>query len=165
MKNKKIVTILAFVLVAVVFAAVGAYAATTLGSQNDPLVTLSYLNERLYPDLLAKISDEADQAAEKVLQEINNGSGSGTETYAVVTLYRGQKLVGEVGCELLLRIGTASVSAVDSPGLVDLTDAKSLNDGASLTANHLYMVTIAGGGIKATSDTVKVVVRGGYTIA
>ena len=164
MKNKRVVTILAFVLVAVVFAAVGAYAASTLGTQNDPLVTLSYLNERLYPDLLDKITSEADRAAEKVLQEMNNGGGSGTETYAVVTLSNGQKLVGEVGCEILLRIGTASVSAVDNPGLVDLTDAKSLNDGAKLTANHLYMVTIAGGGIKATANTVKVVVRGGYTI-
>lgn len=165
MNNKKIVTILAFVLVAVVFAAVGAYAATTLGTQNDPLVTLSYLNERLYPSLLTKISNEADQAATKVLQEMKNNSGGGTETYAVVTLYKGQKLVGEVGCEVLLRIGSATVSAVDNPGLVDLTDAKSLNNGASLAANHLYMVTIAGGGIKATADTVKVVVRGGYTIA
>ena len=162
MKKKRTIMILAFALVAVVFAGVGAYAASTLGSRDDPLVTLSYLNERLYPELVSKISEEADKAAAEVRQSL--GSGSGTETYAVVTLTKGKKLVGEVGCEILLRIGTATVSCVDNPGLIDTTDGSALNNGTSLTKNHLYMVTIAGGGITAGSDTVKVVVRGGYTI-
>ena len=164
MKNKKLVTILAFVLVAVVFAGIGAYAATTLGTQNDPLVTLSYLNERLYPELVSKISDEADKAAAEVAQALENGAGGGAESYTVVTLSQGQRLVGGVGCEILLRIGSATVSASDSPGLVDVTSASSLNDGSSLTANHLYMVTIEGNGIKAAAATVKVLVRGSYTI-
>lgn len=164
MKNKKLVTILAFVLVAVVFAGIGAYAATTLGTQNDPLVTLSYLNERLYPELVSKISDEADKAAAEVAQALENAAGGGAESYAVVTLSQGQRLVGGVGCEILLRIGSATVSASDSPGLVDVTSASSLNDGSSLTANHLYMVTIEGNGIKAAAATVKVLVRGSYTI-
>ena len=167
MKNKKLVTILAFVLVAVVFAGVGAYAATTLGSKNDPLVTLSYLNEKLYPELVSKISDEADAAAAEVTKALQQAAAQGgsAETYAVVTLSNGQRLVGSVGCEIMLRIGTASVSAADNPGLVDTSSASSLNDGAALTANHLYMVTIAGNGIKATAATVKVLVRGDYTIS
>lgn len=164
MRNKRLATVLAFVVVAVVFAAVGAYAATTLGSQNDPLVTLSYVNEKLYPELLTKISDEADKAAADVLQAMESNAAGGVETYSVVTLSKGQKLIGDVGCEILLRIGTAVVSAKDNPGLVNLTDATTLNNGTALKANNLYMVTIAGGGIQATAATVKVVVRGGYSI-
>ena len=161
MKKNKLVLILAFVLVAVVFAGIGAYAASTLGTQSDPLVTLSYVNERLYPQLVDKISEEADKAAEEVRQSVKQGAN--TDTYSVVSLTSGQALIGQVGCELLLRIGSATVSASDSPGLVDATDASSLNNGSALRQNHLYMVTIGGNGIKATS-AVKVIVRGDYTI-
>ncbi len=162
MKNNRLVLILAFVLVAVVFAGVGAYAASTLGTQSDPLVTLSYVNERLYPQLVDKISEEADRAAEEVRQSVSQSGGS-TDTYSVVSLSSGQKLLGQVGCEILLRIGSAAVSAADTPGLVDMTDASSLNNGSALKQNHLYMVTIGGNGIKATS-AVKVIVRGDYSI-
>ena len=34
-----------------------------------------------------------------------------------------------------------------------------------LAANHLYMMTIEGRGVKAGSDTTKLLVRGSYTIA
>ena len=162
MKNNRLVLILAFVLVAVVFAGVGAYAASTLGTQSDPLVTLSYVNERLYPQLVDKISEEADRAAEEVRQSVSQSGGS-TDTYSVVSLSSGQKLLGQVGCEILLRIGSAAVSAADTPGLIDMTDASSLNNGSALKQNHLYMVTIGGNGIKATS-AVKVIVRGDYSI-
>jgi len=162
MKSKKTVLILAFILVAVVFAGVGAYAASTLGTQSDPLVTLSYVNERLYPQLVDKISEEADRAAAQVRRDVSQTAGS-TDTYAVVSLANGQTLTGQVGCELLLRIGSVNVSASDSPGLVDMTDASSINNSAALKQNHLYMVTIAGNGVKATSAA-KLIVRGDYTI-
>ncbi len=162
MKNKKLFFVLAFVLVAVVFAGVGAYAASTLGSQSDPLVTLSYLNERLYPQLVDKISEEADRAAEEMRQSVAGGAGS-TETYAVVSLSAGQTLTGKVGCEILLRVGSAQVSAPESPGLVDTTDASSINNGTALKTNHLYLVTIGGNGVKATSAA-KMLVRGDYSV-
>ena len=37
--------------------------------------------------------------------------------------------------------------------------------GGALAANHLYMMTIEGRGVKAGSDTTKLLVRGSYTIA
>ena len=161
MKKNRLVTLMIFVLVAVIFAGVGAYAASTIGSQNDPLVTLSYLNERLYPQLLTKISDEADKMTSELKGSIKSG---GVDSYTVVSLSKGQKLVGSVGCEVLLRVGSATVVAKDNPGLVDTTGGSALNAGAALTKNHLYMVTIEGGGIQA-ADSVKVVVRGTYSIA
>ena len=90
------------------------------------------------------------------------GAGS-TDTYAVVSLSAGQTLSGQVGCEILLRVGSAQVSASESPGLVDTTDASSLSNGSALKANHLYLVSIGGNGIKATSAA-KVIVRGDYSI-
>lgn len=156
MKNKKLITILSIALAVVIIAGVSAYAATTFGTSSDPLITLSYLEKTLTPQLLEQFGDELEAAL------VANG---GTDTYSVVTLTSGQTLTGAVGCEIMLRIGSASVSASDSPGLVDTTDASSLNNGSALKTNHLYMVTIAGNGIKATAATVKVIVRGSYTIA
>ena len=156
MKNKKLITILSIALAVVIIAGVSAYAATSFGTSADPLITLSYLEKTLTPQLLEQFGDELEAAL---------AANGGTDTYSVVTLTNGQTLTGAVGCEIMLRIGSASVSASDSPGLVDTTDASSLNNGSALKANHLYMVTIAGNGIKATAATVKVIVRGSYTIA
>ena len=55
------------------------------------------------------------------------------------------------------------MKAAESPGLVDTTDASSLNNGSALKANHLYLVSIGGNGITATSAA-KVIVRGDYSI-
>ena len=54
--------------------------------------------------------------------------------------------------------------ASDTPGLVDTSSTENLNNGEALVKNHLYMVTINGHGIRA-SGTVKIVVRGEYTIS
>ena len=70
----------------------------------------------------------------------------------------------EVGCEVLLRVGTATVKAGDSPALIDLSSAGTIENGAALTKNHLYLSTIAGCTITA-SGTVKVLVRGGYALS
>ena len=82
----------------------------------------------------------------------------------VETLEAGQTLICRRGAELLLRIGSAKVVAEYNPGLVDTGSADSLNDGDALAENHLYLVTINGNGVRAV-DTVKIVVRGEYTIS
>ena len=154
-KNKKLTIILSVILAVAVIAGVSAYAASVYGTSSDPLITLSYLNETLTPKLLEQFKAELDSA----VNELNAGS-----SFNVVTLTRDQVLTGGVGCEIMLRVGTAVCSATDSPGLVDTTGGSTLDNGGSLMKNHLYMVTIAGGGIKATADTVKVLVRGSYTV-
>ena len=40
-----------------------------------------------------------------------------------------------------------------------------MNSGASLTKNHLYMATIPDRTLKATASDVKLLVRGGWSIA
>ena len=155
-KNKKLTVILAVILAVAVIAGVSVYAASVYGTSSDPLITLSYLNDTLTPKLMEQFKTELNSAVE----ELNTGSN-----YSVVTLSKGQVLTGGVGCEVMLRVGTATCSATDSPGLVDTTGGTTLDNGGSLVKNHLYMVTIAGGGVKATATTVKVLVRGTYSIA
>lgn len=137
----------------------GVYAATSYGSQSDPLITKSYLDQVLTPDMEERFQAELDAALSAF-----EGQASGDE-FTVLTLTQGQKLTCGVGCEIMLRIGTAKATGADYPVLVDTTNADSVSDGTALTVNHLYMVTIKGNGITATAATVKVLVKGDYTVS
>jgi hypothetical protein len=159
MKNKKLIMILSVALALVLIAGVSAYAATNYGSSSDPLITLSYLNDTFTPSIVSKFQTQIDTAL------AGQTGGATATTYKVVTLSKGQKLTGSVGCEIMLRVGSASAQGSDTPCLVDTTGGTSLSSGSALTANHLYMVTIANNGITATAATVKVLVRGSYTIS
>jgi len=142
--------------------------AAEVGSEGDPLVTLSYLEEVFMEEVLGKVDEKIDERNRDIAQEIGGqvGAGSATsETFTVVTMANGQTLTGDIGCEVMLRVGTASCVAPSSPGLIDETTAGILNNGGKLEKNHLYMMTIEGRGVLATAETTKLLVRGSYTIA
>lgn len=157
----------------VCFLFTAAYAANAApGGQTDPLVTLSYLNgtyTRQVKDLVDQTVTARKAEMEQSLKSILAGQGgastpSAGSVFTVVTLSQGQSLVGDVGCEVMLRVGTAACGAADSVGLIDTTSGGVLGPGAALSQNHLYMVTISPRLVTATSATVKVLARGPYTI-
>jgi hypothetical protein len=143
--------------------------AVEVGSSDDPLVTLSYLEEVFLKEVLNKVDKEIDQRNKDIVKELG-GQVTGTEggsvsTFTVVTLTNGQVLTGDIGCEVMLRVGSAVCVAPSAPGLINETDGKVLNNGGALVTNHLYMMTVEGRGVHATAATTKVLVRGTYTIA
>ena len=140
--------------------------AAEVGSEGDPLVTLSYLNDTFLNTILTKVDQKIAARNSQIAQELGGQSASGTAlTFTVVTLSKGQVLTGDIGCEVMLRVGTASCVSPSSPGLIDESSASTLNNGGALVQNHLYMMTIEGRGVKATAATTKLLVRGTYTIA
>ena len=165
MKTWKIV--LAAACVCFLFTA--AYAAAA-GGADDPLVTLSYLDGPFMERVRALIDETLDgrkEEMEQLLAEVleqHEGEIAGGNVFKVVTLSRGETLVGDVGCEVMLRIGTAKCGSAESVGLIDTTDGTVLEDKEALVTNHLYMVTISTRSVTATSNTAKVLVRGPYTI-
>ena len=153
------------------------------GTSSDPLVTLSYLNEKFLPQVLSKVDQKAaarekelsGRLAEQIRTDVAEferkyGASAGTpaggtaETFAVVTLDKGRTLICDTGCEVMLRIGSASCVASSNPGLVDETAGTTIANGGALQKNHLCMATIAGSGVKAGADGTKLLVRGGYTL-
>ena len=82
----------------------------------------------------------------------------------MVTIPAGKTLTGDIGCEVMLRVGSASCVSPSSPGLIDETTGGTLENGKALVKNHLYMMTIEGRGVKAGGSAVKVLVRGSYTV-
>lgn len=156
-------------------------AALAAGSSDDPLVSLGYLN-KIFAPTVYEMMDQAvqdneaalkaglDQAIDEWDKKLQGGQDStpsqdgDSASFQVVTLSMGQTLTGEVGCEVMLRIGTAVCVTDYAPGLIDTTDGTTLNDGGDLQTNHLYMVTIPTRGVTATADVVKVLARGSYTV-
>ena len=159
-----------------------ALAAGQQGTQSDPLVTLSYLNQKATPAILAQVDAKVDAREAELKQQLadvtaeyekqvqaslaNAGSTDtpeGGAVYEVVELAAGQTLTGGAACEFLLRSGTAVCVSDSAPGLVDMTAGATLAGGGTLTANHLYLGTIEGRGVKATT-AVTLMVRGAYQI-
>lgn len=171
MKNRWALRLTALMLVSCL-AMSGVSLAVEPGSASDPLVTLSYLNDVFLGQIMTKVDQKIAARNSQMLQQSGGAGGvsgaaggvSGAE-FTVVTLSTGQVLTGDIGCEVMLRVGTASCVSPSSPGLIDETTAGTLNNGGALTANHLYMMTIEGRGVKAGSGTTKLLVRGSYTVS
>ena len=180
MKKRKLRTALCVMLVGTVLAAFVAIAAEA-GSQGDPLVTLSYLNDTFLGQLLGKVDSKIgeqnqtirqeleqriDQAEQEILGQVTGtGTVSGTTaSYHEVTVSDGQTLYGSAGCEVMLRSASASCvsEGKSTPGLVDISGGGTINHGSALKENHLYTMT-ADRGVKA-SGAVTLLVRGSYTI-
>lgn len=155
MKKRKIKMIVCALLAVCAAAGITAYAAYNYGTKDDPLITKSYLDEVLTPELMAEFNAQLDA----------HGSTSEEGTFKVVTLNRGKTIKCQVGCEVMLRIGTAYASGSDSPALVDTTSGTTLENGAALEKNHLYMATIEGNGLTSSADGSKVLVSGEYTVS
>lgn len=152
-------------------------AALAAGGEEDPLITLSYLTKTATPEILEQVEEQADERQEELLKRFNvaieaykeeraqeSENMTGSASYTVVTLAKGQVLSLGVGCEVMLRVGSATVSSGTSPALIDITSGGSLNNGGGLVTNHLYMATIADRSLTATADTVKILIRGQYSI-
>ena len=143
--------------------------AAEAGSSQDPLVTLSYLNDTFLGQIMEKVDAKIAQRNSQIVQELGGQTSIGgtttASTFTVVTLSSGQTLTGDIGCEVMLRVGTATCVAPSTPGLIDESAGSTLSNGGSLVQNHLYMMTVEGRGVKATAATTKLLVRGSYTIA
>ena len=161
MKNKWALRLAALMLISCL-AMTGVSLAVEPGSASDPLVTLSYLNETFLGQIMTQVDQKIAARNSQLLQQ---SGGTGSAEFTVVTLSKGQTLTGGIGCEVMLRIGSASCVSPSNPGLIDETTAAALNNGGALAVNHLYMMTIEGRGVKAGAATTKLLVRGTYTIA
>ncbi len=204
MKSRKWTLSLAALLLVVLMSTCYLAITAEYGSKDDPLVTLSYINDVLAPEATAKIDAIFDEKASEfdslisskmssiqseidqkvaqsasstpsdalvqavkaaVLEELGGSapSGQSSSSWKVIKLEKGRSLTAEVGCEILLRIGSSQCVASGSPGLINLSSGTDLSNGGSLSINNLYIVTIQGRGIRATSDAT-LLINGTYTI-
>ncbi len=167
-KNRWVLRLVSLLAISCVLSTTVSLAAEA-GSTGDPLVTLSYLNETFLGNILSAVDQKIAARNSQIVQQlggsVSTGATSTASTFTVVTLSNGQTLTGQIGCEVMLRVGSAVCVSSSAPGLIDETAASTLNNGGGLVQNHLYMMTIENRGVKATAATTKLLVRGSYTIA
>ncbi len=153
---RKLRTIAGIAVAVLLLGGVAAAAATTYGTESDPLVTLSYLNDVLKPELEQKYDRQTKDtlaAVEAKAEAVQSGA------YQSVTVKAGQTMTCSAGCDFLVRSGSAYVSA----GVLNVTAGTACAKNDWLLAHNLYLAPEAGMTVTATGDTL-LMVRGGYEI-
>lgn len=139
---------------AAVVMVMGSVYAADAGSEADPLVSKSYVDDKI----------------EQVLAKIGSGStSSGTATvsgttFVPVNVAVGKTIIGGEGTEMILRAGKAGVVISGSEGISDVTTGQTLYNGHNATLNHLNIISRDDGrGFKVTENA-WFLVKGEYTI-
>ncbi len=131
-------------IIAIVLALAAILTVTALASGDDPVISLSYLNEIFMPKVEKKINE--------------------TAVFTVVNVDKGDTFLAGAGCEFILRGGEATVIASKSGGLSDTTDGVDLTQDSLVPANHLLIVPRDDGrGFDAVTDVI-IMVKGTYEI-
>ncbi len=163
---------------AVTSAATLAVPAYATGSKADPLVTKSYIEQKLIPQIMdlaaTKVSAAFGAIFQKTLSRLNlfGANSANLATLAEnaaqsrlrsgqLTLKTGDTLTGSPGTLVTLISGTCA--AAGKP-VIDITDGVEIAAGAQLKIRHRFMLTeVAGSGVRAVSDAV-LTVEGGSTL-
>ena len=125
---------IALTALAAIFVA-GSYAAQP-GTQEDPLITKSYVESVIYPEM----------------------------KFRIVEIEAGKSVVCSAGTEIILRMGTCSVIGTQKGGVSDVTMGYDLPNGTNVQGNHLLIVPLDDGrGVKASTNCL-LMIKGSYTL-
>lgn len=128
------------------------------GGTDDPVVSKSYIVDKVVPELKAYVDEKLGLAA------ADETVTSRPSSFIVVSMTEGQRIIGEAGTELILRMGNGTIIATQKGGLADTTAGYDLASGTAMPSNHLLIIPVADGrGFEAKTD-VLVMVRGGYKL-
>ena len=130
------------------------------GSDEDPIVTLSYVEQRI-----EQLKFYVDQKASSSQPSQYEGDVSRGNSIDIVYLKTGERLIADGGTEIILRGGTAV--AIDSPsgGLVNVTAGKDIQRDQTIFPNNLHIVPKSDGrGVKALDDHVILMIRGSHRV-
>ena len=110
--------------------------ATQPGTEEDPLVTKSYVESVLYPQIKFK----------------------------VVEVPAGKSVLCSAGTEMILRMGSCNIIGTQKGGVSDVTMGYDLVNGTAVQGNHLLIVPLDDGrGVKTSTDCL-IMIKGNYTI-
>lgn len=165
--NKKLKAIAAVALLSVT----SLHAADSkIGTESDPLVTKSYVDQKVASALSGSSKDlEARLAAQEELmsnlsQELEALKEQGSSSFEIVTVPAGSIIYGKQGSEMIVRSGEGSIIASTVGGVQDVTDGVDLSGGVKAPKNNLLIIPREDGRGIIASKTMVVMVRGGYTI-
>jgi len=176
---KKVKRVHILVAAAVIFFALFqfVYAAGGPGTEDDPVVLQSYVDQQvmvlnqeihnLKAQLLA--SQQEIEKLNSVIEGLSEADVMGG-TFKVIEAKKGQRLIAGEGTELVLRWGSATaISGINGDGWADVSSGKGpesdLKDGRNIPINHLLISSRNDGrGIVITSEKAYILVKGNYEL-
>ncbi len=188
---KKITKIWTCILLAAAFAIFALCAlAASYSSAEDPLISLSYINEVLLPQIgdmienavsgkdvtlpevtAPPVTTEAPATTEAPEVTYPAGTVNTGSRFETVNLKKGQTLYASVSsCEVIVRSGNTKVVSPftvknEEQGVSDTTDGKELLNGADIPKNHTIIIPRDDGrGIETLAGGAWIMVRGDYII-
>ena len=124
----------------------------------------SYIDKKLRSFASGDVDEELiDAIAASVLEQAGGSVTAGEVSWSVIQVPAGRNVVCEVGVQAILRVGQATCVAAGTPGLIDLSNGETLENGGALAANHLYTASIQGRGIY-TAQGCTLLIAGSYII-
>lgn len=124
----------------------------------------SYIDKKLRSFASGDVDEELiDAIAASVLEQAGGSVTAGEVSWSVIQVPAGRIVVCEVGVQAILRVGQATCVAAGTPGLIDLSNGETLENGGALATNHLYTASIQGRGIY-TAQGCTLLIAGSYTI-
>jgi len=136
----------------------------TQGDKDDPLVTLSYLQKVVTPELEKKVDEAVKANSEELAKQLDIAITSyetrvdeklaqAGAVFQSKELKSGERFTTDAGREVLLVSGSAAAVGT----LADTTAGGTVSDGKRLAVGHLYVTASADAGIKATEDVAMMV--------
>lgn len=128
--------------------------ANQAGGADDPLVTKSY------------VDDKINKALEKLNSNPQEGSNVNINaiSYTPVMVTVGQTIYGKEGTEIILRSGKGTAVVPTREGIANITTGQDLKNDAFVGRNHLLIIPRDDGrGIKVTENA-WFLVKGDYSI-
>ena len=121
------------------------------GDSSDPLVTLTYITDVLLPDVDARI--------ERKVNEVQSS------TFKLINVDAGDVIYGEMGTELMVRSGGATIIAgKNGGGIADLTSGSDLTGDTYVSLNHHLLIPRSDSrGLYFVTDSI-IMVKGKYSL-
>lgn len=155
-------------------------------TENDPLISLSYINgvltpqyERYVDDKVKSVSvDEIVSALMKndsfkdyvasVIASQSSGSTPGSAVsaeFVSLSLSAGKRITANGRCEVIVRSGRAAAFCKTSGAIKDISANKTLSNGETVIIGDLIEISYAdNAGIAALQSSTEVLIRGEFTI-
>lgn len=174
--NKKIFISIVAIILVVSFSIISGAGFMDPGSEDDPLITLSYVEKRIeqikyYIDQnFEAINNDSAELKAKVEQlslgsNNTNTSGEGTAAkFNVVFLQAGSTVILGESAEVIWRSGKATAVASQNGGITDVTGGVDLPMGQEIPLNHLLIIPRSDGRGAAVTVDSYVMIKGVYTI-
>lgn len=159
-------------------------------SNNDPLISLSYLN-KVIDELKATLNlknQQQDDAITTISTQVSGISSASGNVLEVVELYAnttllnnagksivregqskvlvGTRIIADAGTEIILRYSNGQTTAIASNlgGLSDVTGGYDIQNGQAIPANHLLIIPRSDGrGVTIASHSI-FMIRGSYRV-